>query len=147
MGEEKVSKTTTRYSLANLMALYLYSVRYTSMSKAFNAEQIRLIENVMRFITTDELRQIPDINEQLQRYSFFMCFAIMASAAEGRHFESICALKNNIVGSIHHENIKEARFKTMSLKSRIGLFLMKRKMYRTTFYFLALCKTVKTVLG
>lgn len=127
-------------------AAYLYSVRYNSMSKAFNAGQILLIENVIRFISTEELMKVPGIQEQLSRYSFFMCFAILASAAEGGYFNSIRALKKNIVGSMHHENIKKARFKSMSLKSRIGLFFMKRKMYRITFYFLALCKTVKTVL-
>ena len=125
---------------------YLYTVRYDSLSKAFNTNQLYLIEDVINEISTEELRNLSDFEEQLCRYSCFMCFAILASAAEGNHFKSIKAIKENIINSLHGEKIKCAEFENISLKSRISIFLMKKKCYKTAFYFLNLCKLIKTIL-
>ena len=62
---------------------YLYTVREDSLSKDFNANQICLVENVIEEIQKNETEKISDFDDQLNRYSAFMCFAILASAAEG----------------------------------------------------------------
>ena len=125
---------------------YLYTVRDDSLSKEFNTKQIHLIEDVINEISKNNTSKLVDFNEQLCRYSCFMCFAILASAAEGNHFKSIKAIKENIINSLHNEKILCARFGNISLKSKISIFFMKKNCYRTAFYFLNLCKNIKKIL-
>lgn len=125
---------------------YLYSVRDDSLSKEFNTKQISLVENVITEISKNDIGKIPDFDEQIFRYSCFMCFAILAAAAEGEHFNSVKALCDSIEGSLHAEMIKRARFKSISPKSRITISLMKKKQYKAAFKFLVFCKKLKRVL-
>lgn len=125
---------------------YLYTVRETSLSKKFNTQQICLIENVINEISKNDTHKVVDFDEQLCRYSCFMCFAILATAAEGNYFKSIKAIKENIKNSLHSEKILRAEFGNISIKSRISVFLMQKKCYRSAFYFLNLCKNIKKVL-
>ena len=75
-----------------------------------------------------------------------MCFAILAAAAEGNHFSSAGKIKKLILNSVHKYEIKKARFDKISIKSKIGIFLMKKELILTAFYFLNLCKQVKLIL-
>ncbi len=125
---------------------YLYTVRGDSMSKAFNAKQIGLVEDVIREIGKNDFSRIADIEEQICRYSCFMCFAILASAAEGDHFESIGAIREHIENSLHSEKIRNASFADVTLKSKVSISLMKKNRYKTAFYFLNLCKRLKHLL-
>ena len=125
---------------------YLYTVRHSSISKAFNSKQIHLIEDVINEICKNDTKKIVDFDKQLCRYSCFMCFAILASAAEGSYFNSIGAIKKNIKNSIHFEKIKCAKFENISIKSKIAIFFMKKNCYTTAFCFLNLCKNIKRVL-
>lgn len=125
---------------------YLYNVRENSISKKFNANQIFLVEDVMNEIRKNDVKKIVDFEEQLNRYSCFMCFAILASAAEGNYFNSIKELKKNITNSSHGVKISYAKFENITPKSRISIFLMKKNCYRTAFCFLNLCKHIKNVL-
>ena len=127
-------------------AAYLYNVREDSLSKEFNTKQICLIEDVVGEIRTKNIEKISDFNKQLCRYSCFMCFAILASAAEGNYFKSIKDIKNSIMKSTHRKRILDAEFKNISVKSRITIFLMKKNCYTAAFYFLNLCKNIKKVL-
>ena len=125
---------------------YLYTVREDSLSKEFNTKQIYLIEDVINEISKHKTEKVADFDKQLCRYSCFMCFAILASAAEGNYFKSIKTIKENIINSMHGEKIKSAEFENISLKSRISIFLMKKKCYKTAFYFLNFCKSIRKIL-
>ena len=125
---------------------YLYTVREDSMSKEFNTNQIQLVEDVINEICKNDTEKVVDFEEQLSRYSCFMCFTILASAAEGNYFKSIKLIKRNIINSVHNEKISDVVFDNISLKSRISVFLMKKKCYSLAFYFLNICKAIKTVL-
>lgn len=125
---------------------YLYTVREDSLSKEFNTKQIYLVEDVINEISKNDMGKVADFDEQLCRYSCFMCFAILASAAEGNYFDSIGNIKENIINSLHGEKILSAEFENISLKSRISVFLMKRNCYKMAFYFLNICKKIKRVL-
>lgn len=127
-------------------AAYLYTMRGDSLSKEFNTKQIFLVENVINEISKNTSAKPVDFEEQLCRYSAFMCFAILASAAENNHFNSIKDLKNNIFTSSHMQRIKNAKFKNITLKSSVSIFLMKRRFIKITFYFLNLCKRIKNIL-
>jgi len=125
---------------------YLYTVRHDSISKAFNAKQIYLVEDVINEISTEELKKIADFEEQLCRYSCFMCFAILALAAEGNHNKSIKELEKNITNSVHSKKIPCAKFEKISIKSRIAIFFMKKKCYKIAFYFLNFAGKIKRIL-
>ncbi len=125
---------------------YLYTVREGSMSKGFNARQIYLVEDIINEIYKMDIKKVLDFEEQLCRYSCFMCFAILAAAAEGNHFKSAKELKTNITNSLHSKKIPNAEFEKISVKSRITVSLMKKNRYRLAFCFLNLCKIIKTIL-
>lgn len=127
-------------------AAYLYTVRKNSLSKEFNSKQIYLIEDVIREICKNDVTKVADFQEQLCRYSCFMCFAILAAAAQDDHFNSIKDIKHNIANSLHRENIRCADFAHITPKSQVTVFLMKKNCYRLAFYFLNLCKRIKHIL-
>lgn len=126
--------------------VYLYNVRENSLSKEFNTKQINLIENVINEIRAKNNGKLIDFEEQISRYSCFMCFAILALAAEGGYFKSVKDIKQKILNSLHGEKIQSAKFEKISIKSRISIFLMKKKCYKTAFCFLNLCKTIRNLL-
>ncbi len=125
---------------------YLYTVRDDSLSKEFNTKQIKLVEDVINEIYKMDTKKVTDFEEQICRYSCFMCFAILAAAAEGNYFKSINELKKSINKSVHNQKIPRAEFENVSVKSRISIYFMKKKCYKMAFYFLNLCKTIKCVL-
>lgn len=125
---------------------YLYTKRNDSISKEFNANQVFQIDDVIDEVNKLNFEKVSDIDSQIYRYSFFMCFAILASAAEKGHFKSIKTIKNNILKSNHISRIKKAEFKHISIKSRIGLILMKRNFITLNFYFLYVCELIKKFL-
>ena len=125
---------------------YLYTVRSDSMSKEFNTKQIYLIEDVIKEICKNDVEKIIDFEEQLCRYSCFMCFAILASAAEGSYFKSVKPIREKIENSLHGEKILRSNFEDVSIKSRISIFLMKKKAYTAAFCFLWLCKNIRSIL-
>ncbi len=127
-------------------AAYLYTKRSDSLSKNFNANQICQLEYVMNFINDMKVIKPYDFEEQMCRYSSFMCFSILAAAAEGDYFKSIKEIKNNLLSSVHILKFKKAKFNRITIKSKIGIFLMKRKCIKTAFYFLNICKRIKKVL-
>ena len=125
---------------------YLYTVRDDSISKEFNTKQIRLVEDVISEISKNDVDKVTDFADQLCRYSCFMCFAILAAAAEGNYFKSIKSIKENILNSSHAEKISCSRFEIITLKSKIAIFLMKKNCYGTAFYFLNFCKRIKNII-
>lgn len=126
---------------------YLYTVRTDSLSKKFNTQQIRQVENIVQEIA-ELIPDAPgDFEEQLCRYFSFMCFSILAAAAEGGFFDSLTELRDAIIHSPYMEKIENAHFGHITTKSRIGMFLMKKKRIRTAFCFLYLCGLCKRILG
>ena len=108
--------------------------------------QLHLLENIIKEISTDELKKLPDNEAQLSRYFAFMSFAILATAAAGNHIKALGELKEKIVTSPYSDKIKSAKFKKVSVKSKITLFLMKNECYKAAFYFLNLCEKIKIIL-
>ena len=123
--------------------VYLYTIRSDSLTNNFKTAQITQIADTIIGLNKLEIKKPADFSMQISRYSFFMCFAILAAAAEGNHFGAIKELKKLINESLHKEEIKKASFKNITVKTRISLFLMKKNMIRSTFYFLYLCKLLK----
>ena len=128
-------------------AAYLYTVRADSLSKGFNTKQFGLVEDVIREIGKGDVTKVADYDEQIHRYSCFMCFAILAVAAEGNHFAYIKQIKESILQSQHGQNIALAKFEKITKKSKIAIFLMKKRCYGLAFCFLNACKIIKTLVS
>ena len=126
-------------------AIYLYTIRNDSISTDFKTEQITQIQDVILGLRGLSMDKPKDFDEQISRYSCFMCFAILAAAAEGNHFGSIKKIKEFIQNSLHTEEISKAHFENITIKSRIAIFFMKKKAYRLAFCFLNFCKEIKRI--
>lgn len=126
-------------------AIYLYTIRNDSISTDFKTEQITQIQDVILGLRGLSMDKPKDFDEQISRYSCFMCFAILAAAAEGNHFGSIKKIKELIQNSLHTEEISKAHFENITIKSRIAIFFMKKKAYRLAFCFLNFCKEIKRI--
>jgi glycosyltransferase involved in cell wall biosynthesis len=124
-------------------AIYLYTIRNDSISTDFKTHQVSQIADVITGLRGLNIEKPNDFDQQISRYSCFMCFAILAAAAEGNHFNAIKKLKELILGSLHREEIKKAHFEKITTKSRIAIYLMKKQRIRLAFYFLYLCKELK----
>ena len=147
---EDVSCTIPYYLEADTVYMskkptYLYTVRNDSLTTNFKTAQITQIADTIIGLKNLDIKKPDYFDEQISRYSFFMCFAILAAAAEGGHFNSISELKKLISESLHREEIKKANFKNITIKTRISLFLMKKNMIRLTFYFLFICRQIKQI--
>ncbi len=125
--------------------IYLYTIRNDSISTDFKTHQITQIADVITGLRGLNTEKPQDFDEQISRYSCFMCLAILAAAAEGNHFNAIKKLKQLILGSLHKEEIKKAYFENVTIKSRITIWLMKKEKITLAFYFLYLCKEIKRI--
>ena len=125
--------------------VYLYTIRNDSLTTDFKTSQITQIADVIVGLRGLDMKKPENFEAQISRYSCFLCFAILASAAEGSHFKSLKEIKRLILTSLHKEEIKKAYFSNITTKTRISVFLMKRGMIRSAFYFLFLCKQIKNL--
>ena len=127
-------------------SVYYYTIRNDSISTSFNTKQITQIADVIHGLKKTDVLKPKDFDEQIARYSCFMCFAILAAAAEGGHFEALPELKKLIMSSVHKEELPQAKFRHISKKSKIGIFFLQRFHIKTAFYFLFVCKKIKQLL-
>ena len=151
MGEDACC-TTPCYLDANLVymskkAIYLYTVRGDSITTSFKISQISQIAEAVTYLRNINVKKPTYFEDLLSRYSCFLCFAILAAAAEGGYFGEIESIKRSILGSLHREEIKKAHFENITVKSKISIFLLKKEQIRLAFYFLYLCKKIKDVKG
>lgn len=151
MGED-ASCTTPCYLEANLVymskkPIYLYTVRGDSITTSFKISQISQVAQAVTYLRNLDVEKPACFEELLSRYSAFLCFAILAAAAEGGYFSEIKGIKQAILGSIHKQEIKKAHFENITFKSKITIFLLKKEQIRLAFYFLYLCKKIKDIKG
>ena len=123
--------------------VYIYTIRNDSLTTNFKTSQITQIADVIVGLRALDIKKPQGFEAQISRYSCFMCFAILAAAAEGGHFESLGEIKRLILNSLHKEEIKKAYFSNITIKTRVSVFLMKHQMIRPAFYFLFLCGQIK----
>ena len=124
---------------------YLYTIRNDSLTTNFNTRQFTQIADTITGLRNLNVKKPDDFEEQIARYSCFMCLALLAMAAEGGHFHTLKTMKQLIRNSLHKDEIKKACFEHITIKSRITIFLMKRQLIGLAFYFLYLCKVIKCI--
>ena len=126
--------------------VYLYTIRDDSLSTNFNTKQLTQLAEVIKGLYNITLAKPKDFEEQIARYSCFMCFAILAAAAEGGHFRYLDEIKGLILNSVNKDLIKKAEFEKITPKTRIGMALMKKEHIKTAFYFLYFAGKIKSIL-
>lgn len=126
--------------------VYLYTIRNDSMSVSSFTRQMKQFDVLVRSLRQIDISKIKDYKGQFSRYCCFMCFSLLASAAEGNAFEKIEELKDIILNSDFVDEFENVEFEEISLKSRISIFLLQRKQIKLLFYFLYICKVIKNVL-
>ena len=127
--------------------MYFYTDRDgQSLSSKFNPRQITNISDTIKHVLKYSDIAPPDFHKQISRYSAYMCFAIIALAAEGGHYKYIKQIKELINDSVHKNEIKKAKFKYITKKSKISVFLMQKGLYGASYYFLRICKCIKNIL-
>ena len=126
--------------------VYLYTIRNDSMSVSSFTRQMKQFDVLIRCLRQIDVSRIKDYKEQFSRYCCFMCFSLLASAAEDGAFEILKELENIILTSDFVDELEKAEFEGVSFKSRIAIFLLKRKQIKLSFYFLNICKVIKTLL-
>ena len=127
--------------------VYLYTIRGDSLSTSFSSKHLHQIDAAVSCLQAVSAGKPADYDAQLARYSCFMCFAIIAAAAEGGHFSAIRDIKRIIRETQHGAEITKAEFDKISIKSKIAIGLMQKKMIRCAFYFLYFCKIIKKIIG
>lgn len=127
-------------------ATYLYTIRNDSMSVSSFTHQISQLNVVVSNLKTLDVSRITDFKEQFSRYYCFMCFALLASAAQSSAFGKIGEIEDIILKSEFADELTKAEFEGISLKSRISIFLLKRKQIRLSFYFLYICNRIKRII-
>ena len=127
--------------------IYLYTIRGDSLSTSFSSKHLNQIDAAVDCLKKSIGGLKGDYPAQISRYSCFMCFAIIAAAAEGGHFSAIGDIKEIIDKTHHGVEIPKARFKKITVKSKIAVWLMQKKMFGAAFYFLYICKIIKNLLG
>ena len=126
--------------------VYLYTIRGDSLTTNFTTKQITDLTEVINGLCNITLKKPEDFDEQIARYSCFMCFAILAAAAEGGHFKYLNEIKSLILNSMNKDLIKKAKFDKITTKTKIGVSLMKKEHIKTAFYFLYLIGKIKSIL-
>lgn len=127
-------------------SVYLYTIRDDSMSVSSFSRQMQQLDVLVRNLRQRDISALKDSKEQFSRYCCFMCFALLASAAEGNAFEIIEEIKNIILNSDFADELPKAEFEGISIKSRISIFLLKRKQIKLSFYFLYICNEIKRII-
>ncbi len=124
-------------------AAYLYTVRKTSISNVFGMERFEQIERTAASLHASLDGANGGFSEQISRYSFFMCLALLASAAENGCFGCVGEAKRFILASPLYGEIKKARFDRISPKSKATHILLKAGAVRTAFLLLYACGVMK----
>ena len=125
----------------------MYNIRDNSISKSVNPNQLSEIEEVVKLLHMLDSTAADDFGEQISRYYCFMCFAIIAAAAERKQFKNLKKIKKVILESSCKEELAKANFGTITLKSGIAVWLIKKKLIKTAFCFLYLCGCIKDIIG
>lgn len=126
--------------------VYLYTIRGDSLTTSFTTKQLVQLTEVIEDFYKITLKKPEDFDEQIARYSCFMCFAILAAAAEGGHFNYLNEIKSLILESINKDLIKKAKFENITTKTKIAMALMKKEHIKAAFYFLNFAGKIKRIL-
>ncbi len=126
--------------------VYLYTIRDDSLSTSFNTKQLTQLSEVIDLFYNLKMKKPIDFDQQISRYSCFMCFAILAAAAEGGHFKYLDEIKKLILNSVNNGLIKKAEFENITTKTKISMALMKKEHIKTAFYFLYFIGKIKHIL-
>lgn len=122
---------------------YFYRIREQSYSHGFRMKQFfHLIYVVESFDRMDGSR-IPDFKEQTDRYAASLCFVLLLEAVKSRAYGEIPGIRRAVGSSVLMEHVRRARFRRVTLKSRLVYVLIRHNRVRSVYVLLAVCEKMK----
>ncbi len=121
---------------------YFYRGRSDSDSRSFRLIQFNQLKAGVKLLE----RLYPnntDFAEQTDRYTAFICFVLLNSAALSNSKKQLSHIKDEILSEPLFLHIKKAKFKKISPKMRIVYRMMKNHRIRAAYHFLRLCNFMK----
>ena len=124
------------------LAMYNYRHRDTSISKRFKSSWFDNIYECAKRVEK-MCSDVPDIEEQINRYLMFITFAILNIIADTKAYEQVDEVDRKIKEFGFDERFKTVSFNNITPKSRISYILMRKGKFKLTYRFLSLCKLMK----
>lgn len=124
------------------LAMYNYRHRDTSISKRFKSSWFDNIYECAKRVEK-MCSDVPDIEEQINRYLMFITFAILNIIADTKAYEQVDEVERKIKEFGFDERFKTVSFNNITPKSRISYILMRKGKFKLTYRFLSLCKLMK----
>ena len=124
------------------LAMYNYRHRDTSISKRFKSSWFDNIYECAKRVEK-MCSDVPDIEEQINRYLMFITFAILNIIADTKAYEQVDEVERKIKEFGFDERFKTVSFNNITPKSRISYILMCKGKFKLTYRFLSLCKLMK----
>ena len=124
-----------------------FRIRRQSASHGFHIGDYRQIELVL-----EELEQLSaqesdlpeDFDRQIERYGAFMCFVTMVHAADDGCRRYLGEIRRQMRRPRLRACMRRARFGAITVKSRITLMLLRANLISPAYWFLRLCRWIKS---
>ena len=124
-----------------------FRIRRQSASHGFHIGDYRQIELVL-----EELEQLnaqesdlpEDFDRQIERYGAFMCFVTMVHAADDGCRRYLGEIRRQMRRPRLRACMRRARFGAITVKSRITLMLLRANLISPAYWFLRLCRWIKS---
>lgn len=122
--------------------VYSCRCRDDSMSRAFHAEHFEDIALGVRLLRESESQAPEGFASAIDRYCAFMCFVLLASAAQAGDRSAVAATRRLWCEEFTRA-LRDARFQNITKKSRIAIALLRRKQIGLAYRFLRVCSRIK----
>lgn len=122
---------------------YYYRIHTTSVSHHFDIELYDQLTATIQYFEQLTKKEISDFSNQIDRYVMLVLFCTMLIGIENKSWSKISEVCSAMKQPTFRRHILRARFKKLTLKTKITYWLYKKNMIRTAWIFLFLCSCLK----
>ncbi len=149
-GEDIVCLTPVYMDAANCyisrQLMYYYRRHGQAMSVDFKMERYRQVELCIQSLSRNHSPDIPDYEEQLNRYTLFECFVLLVFVTRVKGFRYLREIRGYMEGETFRERNRKAKFGRVSKKTAVTYGLLRKNHIRSAYFFLRFCNIVKGFL-
>lgn len=124
-----------------------FRIRRQSASHGFHIgdyRQIELVLEELEQLSAQESNLPEDFDRQIERYGAFMCFVTMVHAADDGCRRYLGEIRRQMRRPRLRACMRRARFGAITVKSRITLMLLRANLISPAYWFLRLCRWIKS---
>lgn len=122
---------------------YYYRIHSTSVSHHFDIRLYHQLAATIQYFEQLKIKEIPDFSNQIDRYVMLVLFCTMLIGIENKSWSKISEVCSAMKQPTFRRHILRARFKKLTLKTKITYWFYKKNMIRTAWIFLFLCSCLK----